>query len=97
MLLERRTVSRKTPGDGKLEVTHATADAVAGQGRRLSVEWAGSEAPATVVSMSCTCAKGVGQHDHVFLQSDLFRSLVSGSEVDLHLEGESRIRVTPAH
>jgi hypothetical protein len=96
MLLERRTVSRKTPGDGKLEVTHLTADAVAGHDQQLSVELAGTEAPASVVSMSCTCAKGAGQHDHLFLQSDLLRSLVSGTEVDLHLDGLSRVRVTPA-
>jgi len=97
MLLERRTVSRKTPNDGKLEISRATADAVSPLGPRLTVEWRGTDAPAAVVTMACTCAKGAGQHQHLFLESDLFRTLEAGSEVDLSLEqGTDRLSVTPA-
>src|SRR5688572_10031405 len=97
MLLERRTVSRKTPTDGKLEISRVTEDAVRALGSALTVEWQGREAPASVARMSCTCAKGTGQHQHVFLESDLFRGLDAGSEVDLALDsGTARLSVTPA-
>ena len=97
MLLERRTVSRKTPNDGKLEISRATADAVSSFGPRLTVEWRGTDAPAAVIAMACTCAKGAGQHQHLFIESDLFRTLEAGSEVDLRLEeGTHRLSVTPA-
>ena len=97
MLLERRTVSRKTPNDGKLEISRGTAEAVGPFGSRLRVEWSGQEAPASVVMMACTCAKGAGRHEHVFLESELLRSLQAGSEVDLTLDpGGQRLSVTPA-
>ena len=97
MLLERRTVSRKTPGDGRLEVSRVTEDAVRALGRAPTVRWRGREAPASIARMSCTCAKGGGQHEHVFLESDLFRALDAGSEVDLTLdEATARLSVTPA-
>jgi hypothetical protein len=97
MLLERRTVSRKTPNDGKLEISRVTADAVSPLGPRLTVAWQGSDAPAAVVTLVCTCPKGAGQHQHLFLESALFRTLEPGSEVDLKLEeGTDRVSVTPA-
>ena len=43
MLLERRTVSRKTPGDGKLEISRATADAIASLRKRITTEWQGED------------------------------------------------------
>ena len=47
--------------------------------------------------MACTCAKGDGgQHQHVFLQSDLFRALEAGTDVELRLdEATDRVSVTP--
>jgi hypothetical protein len=97
MLLERRVVSRKTPNDGKLEISRAMADAMAPLGPRLTVGWAGSDAPAALVEMACTCAKGSGQHQHVFLHSDLLRSLDAGTEVDLRIDaGSGRVSVTQA-
>jgi hypothetical protein len=97
MLLERRTVSRKTPGDGKLEVSRITEEAVAPLGSALTVEWRGRLAPGSIARMSCSCAKGTGQHQHVFLESELFRTLEAGSEVDLTLdESVGRLSVTPA-
>ena len=97
MLLERRTVSRKTPLDGKLEISPRPEVAVTPLGSALTVEWQGREAPASVARMSCTCAKGAGQHQHVFLESELFRALDAGTQVDLALdEGSARLTVTPA-
>ncbi len=97
MLLERRTVSRKTPNDGKLEISRETADAVASAGTDVTVTWSGRDAPASIVAMTCTCAKGTGAHQHVFLQSELLKGLDAGADVDLRLEeGSSRVSVTPS-
>jgi hypothetical protein len=97
MLLERRTVSRKTPGDGKLEISALTADAVTPIGPTLTVELSGRHAPASVSAMTCTCAKGAGSaHRHLFLESDLLKELEAGAEVDLRLDrGAARLSVTP--
>ena len=97
MLLERRTVSRKTPGDGKLEISRATADAIGSRRDRITTEWAGRTAAATLIEMACSCAKGDGgQHQHVFLQSDLFRALEAGTDVELRLDAATdRVSVTP--
>ena len=98
MLLERRTVSRKTPGDGKLEISRATADAIASRRDRITTEWQGRTGTATLIEMTCSCAKGAGgQHQHLFLQSDLFRTLEAGADVELQLdEATDRVSVTPA-
>ena len=97
MLLERRTVSRKTPTDGKLEISRAAAEALSSLGEELTAEWSDRTAPAVIVAMTCTCAKGAGQHEHLFLQSALFRTLEAGTEVDVHLEhAPPRVAVTPA-
>ena len=97
MLLERRTVSRKTPNDGKLEISRAAADAITSVGAGLTAEWSDRTAPAEIVAMRCTCAKGTGQHEHVFLQSHVFRALEAGTDVNVHLEqGPPRVTVTPA-
>ena len=97
MLLERRTVSRKTPGDGKLEITSLTADAVEHIARDLTVELSGSLGPGSVSAMTCTCAKGAGgAHRHLFLESELLKQLAVGSEVDLRLDRDAaRLSVTP--
>ena len=98
MLLERRTVSRKTPGDGKLEISRATADAVASLRKRITTEWRGETGTATLVEMTCSCAKGAGgQHQHLFLQSDVYRTLEAGADIELRLdEATDCVSVTPA-
>lgn len=94
--LERRTVSRKTPKDGKLEISADAARALASVGTRLSVEWAGRSAPVTVVTMRCTCKGRPGEHEHFFVQSDVFRVIEPESNVDLAIdEGSGRLAVTP--
>ena len=84
--LERRTVSRKTQRDGKLEITRAAAARLGQLDNGLQVEMSGRTAPATLDRMTCKCDKSEQPHEHYFVQSDLLRELVAGSEVDLSLD-----------
>lgn len=86
MLLEVRQVSRKTPLDGKLEITPATAARLVALGPELVVRAAGREDRARLESMSCTCAKGAGAaHVHHFIESPAFVTLTPGSDVRVEL------------
>ncbi|MDQ2931726.1 MAG: hypothetical protein M3Y05_13060 [Gemmatimonadota bacterium] len=91
MLLERRTVSRKTPLDGKLEISAATASRLATLGAsfplRLDVGTAIDDT-ARLHELSCTCTKAAasGQHTHHFVESVALRSLEEGSEVRVELD-----------
>lgn len=88
MILEVRTVGRKTPGDGRLEITDATR-------RRLAIvpalraRVADDEYPATLEVLSCDRCTGTGHHEHHFVRSDAFRSLVAGEScvIELHVDG----------
>ena len=84
--LERRTVSRKTAGDGKLEITEAAASRLAPLGTQFTASLAGETAPATVGAMPCTCRGDDTPHVHHFIQSELFRALGAGSTVDLSVD-----------
>jgi hypothetical protein len=86
MLLERQTVSRKTPGDGRLEITSRAAARLRDLGHVLEVELSGQHSSATVESMSCTCRGKAKPHAHYFLQSSTFTQLTPGTEVDLELD-----------
>jgi hypothetical protein len=95
-LLERRTVSRKTPRDGKLEITEGAARALFPLGT-LRVVWQGQQAPATVATMACTCRGVDNPHEHYFVQSELLKALEVGAEVDLSLNADDEmLAVTPA-
>lgn len=85
-LLERRTVSRKTPGDGRLEISRAAADRLRAGEAGLEVEYAGARAAARLQSMECTCQKGTAAHEHHFVVSELLRSLRASTEVELLVE-----------
>jgi hypothetical protein len=86
MLLERRIVSRKTPGDGRLEITSRAAARLRGLGHALEVELGGDRSAAAVESMRCTCRGDAKPHAHYFLQSQTFTQLTPGAEVDLELD-----------
>lgn len=92
MFLESLVVPRKTPSDGKLEISRATADAIRRVAPRVTVHANGADAEGTVMFVECTCEKGSesGAHEHCFLQSDLFKSLRAGSELSLELSPEER-------
>ncbi len=88
-VIERAVVSRKTPGDGKLEVSPQLAIALGGDGTIVQVRIAEREAPGTVEIMSCTCAKAgtSGRHEHHFVQCDAFRDMAVGAELQLTAQG----------
>ena len=103
MLLELRTVSRKTPGDGRLEISGESARRLAPFGEPLTVR-VGDEAEVVgaghVTSMRCTCEKGGGEaggHEHHFLASDLFRALVPGETVVIELLDRGVLHVARPH
>ena len=97
MHLERRTVSRKTPRDGKLEISRAIADRLEAVGVPLRAEWRGDDAAASLIRMSCTCGGGDARHEHHFLESSVLRALPVGEDVDLTLdEADARVTVTPS-
>ena len=97
MHIDRRTVSRKTPGDGKLEISAGAAQRLAQFGETVPVEWNAQLAPATLSAFTCSCGKRDGPHDHHFLQSAIFTSLPVGAEVDLILRaGTLHVELTPS-
>lgn len=91
MLHERRTVSRKTPRDGKLEITRSLASRLDGVRSALRVEVAGRTAPATLDAMTCTCGGHDAPHEHHFVQSELLKELTVGSEVDLSVDASGGV------
>ena len=89
MQIDRRIVSRKTPRDGKLEISDAAAARLAEVGPDVAVEWNGATAPAELSQFSCSCDKAGEAHDHHFLQSPILASLPVGAEVDLFLRAQT--------
>ena len=95
--LERRTVSRKTPGDGKLEITKRAAQKIEALAGPVRIEVAGDIVPATLGTMACTCRGADHPHVHYFLESEYFKRLQPGSGIDLALDAHGlRILVRPA-
>ncbi len=97
MLLEKRVVSRKTPLDGKLEVSDLTAARIADLGPAFWVSSPGGDARGKVESFECTCGKRPGgRHIHHFVASPLLKGLTEGAEVRVELdESEARVRIVP--
>lgn len=96
MLLEERTVSRKTPLDGRLEISVETARRLGPLGPDIRLASGGRQGVARLHAMACTCAKGAaGSHVHHFLESPLLRTLApeSTARVELDETGGS-VRVT---
>ncbi len=86
--VERAVVGRKTPGDGKLEVSAALAHALGGDGAPIQVRLASAAQSGTVEIMECTCAKAgaSGKHEHHFVRCDAFRSLPVGAVLVLRAD-----------
>ena len=88
MLIDRRVVSRKTPVDGKLEISADAAVRLEPYGPEMPVRAAGHAGRARLTAMTCMCLKAGGAgHTHHFLESPVFRTLAEGEEVVLRLEG----------
>lgn len=88
--VETRTVSRKTPGDGKLEITKAAARALESLGTTFAVRVHAETGAASLGTMPCTCRGDETPHVHYFIESDLFRALVPGSSVELMVDETDR-------
>jgi hypothetical protein len=100
MLLDRRTVSRKTQNDGRLEIgesAHAALLARAGSpDAELPLTVRGEQTHARLADLRCDCAKAqtTGEHRHFFLESDRFRALEPYREVTIDLdEGSGAVAV----
>jgi hypothetical protein len=91
MFVERRTVSRKTPKDGKLEITKRAAEKLSVLADSFDVELAGARSRATIGTMECTCRGVENPHVHYFIQSPALQQLPVGDEVDLDLDAENGI------
>jgi hypothetical protein len=91
MFLERRTVSRKTPNDGRLEITKRAAEQFSTISGGFDVDVSGARTPATIGTMECTCRGADNPHVHYFIQSPVFRELAAGDEVDLDLDVEAGV------
>jgi len=89
VVIEHRTVSRKTPLDGRLEIAESTAAQLKPLGKNFHVRTAHGEGSARLHEMTCTCAKSgsAGQHVHHFVESDVLRALEPGELVRLELDG----------
>lgn len=96
MLVERRTVSRKTPMDGRLEITKVGAARLGGIGDGFQIAIGDEQAPARLGTMECTCRGPERPHVHYFLESPMLKQLEPGKDVELDLEGVGNlIRVVP--
>jgi len=87
---ELRTVSRKTPGDGRLEISEAAVRVARALPAEFPLEVEGAAARARVTSMRCTCtkARAAGAHEHHFLESDALRALAPEHAVVVELRPE---------
>ncbi len=96
MLVFTTMVSRKTPIDGRLEITASLAERLLSLNTPLSVSVGGADESVGVEEMPCMCTKAssTGQHVHHFLSSEALKSLVPETkvivEVDVDL-GQVRI------
>ena len=100
MVLEVRSVGRKTPVDGKLEISAETARRLASLGMPFPVKLGDATAAVLLREMSCTCATGGGDgtsgHTHHFLESALFKTLVANQTAVVELvDGPSIIVSVP--
>ena len=97
VLLDQRAVSRKTPLDGKHEISPEAAARLAGLGEEFALVTGGRAERGRLERMACTCAKGAGSgHVHHFVASPALRALAPGREVRVELDAEAgAVRVEP--
>lgn len=87
--LERTMVSRKTPGDGRLEIRPASGAQLRTVGAPLHVIVGDTAATATVEIMPCGCAKAAAGHAHIFLKAEPLRQLRPESMVSVSLDPDA--------
>jgi hypothetical protein len=98
MLLEVRTVGRKTPIDGKLEIAAATARRLQLLGSGLPLVMGDQRSVASIVSLTCSkCARAAeGAHEHWFVESVALRELSPGDAWALELTPDGTLELTQA-
>jgi hypothetical protein len=96
IFLERRTVSRKTPGDGKLEITRPAARQLAQSGPAFTIDVAGRTGLATLGDFECTCRGPEERHVHYFLESELLKGLEPNTRIDVDFDATQRRLVVRA-
>ena len=84
--VEQRTVSRKTPKDGKLEISADAAGRLPAT-TRIGLTVDGRRGEAALVSLACTC-RGDAGHVHHFLEAELFRTLVPDQKVIVRISSD---------
>lgn len=89
MFLERRMVSRKTPGDGRLEITKIVAQRLEHLGPTFVVDVDGETVRGALGTFACTCRGESNPHVHYFLESEHLKRLQPGNEVDIELDESS--------
>jgi hypothetical protein len=90
-LLDEVIVSRKTPLDGKLEVSSTAAEQLRRLAGILTVRVGQNTDSVLLESMECTCAKAAsGRHVHHFIVSPVLRALSSGASVVVLLDEPNR-------
>ena len=98
MLMEVRTVGRKTPGDGKLEVSEETARRLGTLGPQIPLRVGAQTGTAVLSSLRCSCGKGAESgHRHHFLEAQLFRALRPDLTVAIELIDGAVIEVALPH
>ncbi len=103
MLLEVRAASRKTPRDGRFEISEATARRLLALGESLPIALPialdDATGTARVEHMPCTCDKAgsTGRHEHLFLVSELLKGAIPDRTYALELEEGGIVRLTGAH
>lgn len=80
-------VSRKTPGDGKLEIPRSLIPAIAALADPFPLGVEGSEERGTLVSMECSCRGANSPHVHYFLQSAALKRLAPQTNVRVDVTG----------
>ena len=88
MLIVRTVVSRKTPGDGRLEIPESLADRLLSLDMPLTIAVGDEAYDLAVEEMPCTCSKvaGVGQHSHHFLVSEVLKGLTPETNVSVAVD-----------
>lgn len=97
MILERCQVSRKTPRDGKLEISRESAERLERHAATESpppLHVGDTSGPWSITTMQCSCGGSGSGHLHYFLQSELLKALQPEQRVAIDAVG-GMIRVLP--
>lgn len=91
MLLEIREIGRKTPMDGRLDITPGTFRRLQIIGDALHGRVGEDRAPARLDRMACRKCTTHGEDggEHLFIVSDVYRGLVAGESCVIELADDA--------